>query len=61
MSIAEERAKQAKEKAIHLFQRYFKTVFKAAGLPWDRDNDTEIEAAVDLVIYSAILEALRGK
>lgn len=33
---------------------YFKRVFQKAGLPWDRDNDREIERIVDHIVQAAI-------
>ena len=49
---------KARDKAADLFQHYFKTAFEASGLKWTSDNDTEIEAAVQLVINAAVLRAL---
>jgi len=46
----QERIKRARDKAVQIFQHYFKAAFEAGGLKWN-------SAAVDLTMNAAILEA----
>lgn len=40
----------AQQRATSLFSHYFRTAFKAAGLDWDGDHQSEIEEAVDALV-----------
>jgi hypothetical protein len=37
-------------RAVDLLAHYLSTVFRAAGLDWDSDNNAEIENLMDLLI-----------
>lgn len=39
-----------REEAKKYFLYYFRLLAEKSGVHWDSDNDTEIEAAVDLII-----------
>jgi hypothetical protein len=45
-------------RAKRLLVHYFRTVFEAAGLRWDSDNQAEIETAVEYLIDAAAQSAL---
>jgi len=45
------------EKAKRLLKHYFRTVFVKADLPWDSDNDAEIDEIVDS-IYDSLCEEI---
>ena len=40
--------------ATHLLKHYFRLVAERAGVQWDSDNDTEVEAIVDGIITAAV-------
>jgi len=45
-----------REEIAHLLSHYFRTVFRAAGLRWDSDNDAEMGAIADAVVEIAKAE-----
>lgn len=38
-----------RDRAASLLQHYLKTVWKAAGLQWNSDNDTEVDIILDAI------------
>lgn len=45
--------------ATHLLKHYFRLVAERAGVQWDSDNDTEVEAIVDGILTAARQEFSR--
>jgi hypothetical protein len=43
----------AQQQAVQLAQHYFRLIAQRAGVPWDGDNDVEIELMVSFIIDSA--------
>ena len=43
-------------RAIRLLRHYLRTVWSAAGLRWDGDNDAEVGLLVDAIIEAATQE-----
>ena len=48
--------RDAHDRAVHLAQHYFRLIATRAGVPWDGDNDTEIEVLVDSIADTARAE-----
>ena len=44
---------EAQRRAVELTQHYFRMIAEAAGVPWDGDNDVEVELMVACVIDAA--------
>ena len=51
---------EAQQQAVHLAQHYFRLFAQRAGVPWDGDNDTEVELMVCQIIDAAAA-GLRGE
>lgn len=43
----------AERRAVELAQHYFRLLATAAGVPWDGDNDAEVELMVASIIDAA--------
>lgn len=43
----------SKRQAVGTLSHYFRTVFEAAGIKWNGDNEAEIESIVDNLIEAA--------
>jgi hypothetical protein len=44
---------EAQRRAVELAQHYFRLIAQQAGVPWDSDNDVEVELMVGLIIDAA--------
>ena len=51
---------EAQRGAVHLAQHYFRLIAQRAGVPWDGDNDVEVELMVCQIIDAAAA-GLRGQ
>jgi hypothetical protein len=60
---------EAQQQAVHLAQHYFRLIAQRAGVPWDGDNDVEVELMVSCIIdavaaglqaqFDGVLERIR--
>lgn len=44
----------SKNQAVRLAQYYFRTLAEASGVPWDSDNDAEVEAMIEAIIAAGV-------
>jgi hypothetical protein len=44
---------EAQQQAVRLAQHYFRLIAQKAGVPWDGDNDVEVELMVCQIIDAA--------
>jgi hypothetical protein len=44
---------EAQRRAAELAQHYFRLIAQQAGVPWDSDNDVEVELMIGLIIDAA--------
>ena len=51
---------EAQRGAVHLAQHYFRLIAQRAGVPWDGDNDVEVELMVCQIVDAAAA-GLRGQ
>jgi len=51
----------ADNEAKRLLGHYLRTLAKRAGMPWDSDNDAEVDMIVDSIIDAAAIHVHTGK